>query len=148
MPTPAAPVKTASAERLMPTAPSAIAIATTIRPMRMILTSSTWTDGVRSVARVIRLSMKLLAMLVSHSAAISSAPALIRSNGVSRKPPISIANELSVSAAGSSWPRMLSAATNHAVTDTSLTMKVLRITEVTSRITSHASASLAATISR
>ena len=43
---------------------------------------------------------------------------------------------------------MLSAAMNHAVTDTSLTMKVLRITEVTSRITSHASASLAATIRR
>ena len=43
---------------------------------------------------------------------------------------------------------MLSAAMNHAVTDTSLTMKVLWITEVTSRITSHASASLAATISR
>ena len=30
MPTPAAPEKTASAERLMPTAPSAIATATTI----------------------------------------------------------------------------------------------------------------------
>ena len=43
---------------------------------------------------------------------------------------------------------MLSAATNHAVIDTSLTMKALRITEVTSRITSHASASLAATIRR
>ena len=81
----------------MPTAPSAIAIATTIRPMRMILTSSTWTDGVRSVARVIRLSTKLLAMLVSHSATSSSAPALIRSSGVSRKPPITIANESSVS---------------------------------------------------
>jgi hypothetical protein len=43
--------------------------------MRMILTSSTWIDGVRSLARVIRLSTKLLAMLVSHSATISSAPA-------------------------------------------------------------------------
>ncbi len=43
---------------------------------------------------------------------------------------------------------MLSAAMNHAVTDTSLTMKALRITEVMSRITSQASASLAATIRR
>ena len=37
---------------------------------------------------------------------------------------------------------------NQAVIDTSLTMKALRITEVISRITSHASASLAATIRR
>ena len=43
---------------------------------------------------------------------------------------------------------MLSAATNHADIDTSLTMKALRITEVTSLMTSQASASLAATISR
>ena len=43
---------------------------------------------------------------------------------------------------------MLSAATSHADSDTSRTMKALRITEVTSRITSQASASLAATISR
>ena len=50
--------------------------------------------------------------------------------------------------AGSSWPTMLSAATTHADSDTSLTMKALRITEVTSRITSQASASFAATINR
>ena len=43
---------------------------------------------------------------------------------------------------------MDSAATNHAATDTSLTMKALRSTEVTSRIASQASPSLAATISR
>ena len=43
---------------------------------------------------------------------------------------------------------MLSAATTHADSDTSWTMKALRITEVTSRITSQASASLAATIRR
>ena len=38
---------------------------------------------------------------------------------------------------------MLSAATSHAVIDTRRTMNSLRITEVTRRITSHASASLA-----
>ena len=43
---------------------------------------------------------------------------------------------------------MLSAATSHADSDTSLTMKALRMTEVISRMTSHASASLAATTSR
>ena len=68
IPTPTAPEKIASAERLMPTALSAIAIATTISPIRIILTSSTWIDGVRSAERLIRLSTKLLAMLVSHSA--------------------------------------------------------------------------------
>ena len=31
---------------------------------------------------------------------------------------------------GSSWPRMLNAATSHADSDTSRTMKVLRMTEV------------------
>ena len=56
----------------------------------MILTSSTWIDGVRSVERLIRLSAKLLAMLVSHSATISSAPSLISSSGVSRNPPSTI----------------------------------------------------------
>ena len=68
IPTPTAPENTASAERLMPTAPRAIATATTISPIRIILTSSTWIDGVRSAERLIRLSAKLLAMLVSHSA--------------------------------------------------------------------------------
>ena len=119
MPTPAAPENTASAERLMPTALSAITIATTIRPMRIILTSSTWIDGVRSVERLIRLSAKLLAILVSHSATISSAPSLIRSSGVSRKPPSTTETESSASTAGSSWPMMLSAATIHADSDTS-----------------------------
>jgi len=71
----------------MPTAESAMVIATTISPMRIILTSSTWIDGVRSLERLMRFSAKLLAMLVSHSAMISSAPALITSSGVSRKPP-------------------------------------------------------------
>ena len=49
---------------------------------------------------------------------------------------------------GSSWPRMLKAATSHADSDTRRTMKSLRITEVISRIISQASASLAATASR
>ena len=43
---------------------------------------------------------------------------------------------------------MLSAATVHADSDTSLTMKALRMTEVIRRIASQASASLAATTSR
>ena len=43
---------------------------------------------------------------------------------------------------------MLSAATIHADSDTSLTMKALRITEVIQPDRSQASASLAATISR
>ena len=55
--------------------------------MRIIFTSSTWIDGVRSLERLIRLSAKLLATLVSHSATISSAPSLIRTSGVSRSPP-------------------------------------------------------------
>ena len=63
MPTPAAPENTVSAERLMPTAPSAIAIANTIKPIRITLTSSTCTDGVRSPERAIWLSAKLLATL-------------------------------------------------------------------------------------
>ena len=48
----------------------------TISPIRIILTSSTWIDGVRSVDWVIRLSAKLLAILVSHSATISSSAEL------------------------------------------------------------------------
>ena len=118
IPTPTAPENTASAERLMPTALSAM-IAKAIRPIRIILTSSTWIDGVRSADRLIRLSEKLLAMLVSHSATISSAPSLIRSSGVSRKPPSTIATESSSSSVGSSWPMMLSAATSQADSDTS-----------------------------
>ena len=43
---------------------------------------------------------------------------------------------------------MLSAAISHADSDTSRTMKALRITEVTSRMISQAKASLAATASR
>ena len=43
---------------------------------------------------------------------------------------------------------MLSAATSQADSDTTRTMKALRMTEVTSRMTSQASASLAATTSR
>ena len=148
MPTPTAPENTASAERSMPTAPSAMTIAMARSPMRMILTSSTCTDGVRSVVELIRLSAKLLAMLVAHSAMSSSAPALITSSGVSRRPPSTIAKESSRSIVASSWPRMESAATNHAVIDTSLTMKALRSTEVTSRIASQASPILAATIKR
>ena len=60
----------------MPTAPSAIATATTISPMRIIFTSSTCTDGVRSLERLMRLSAKLAAILVSHTATITSAPSL------------------------------------------------------------------------
>ena len=86
----------------MPTALSAMMIASTIRPIRIIFTSSTWIDGVRSAERVIRLSTKLLAMLVSHSATISRAPSLIRTSGVSRKPPSTIeaASESSKSRVG------------------------------------------------
>ena len=127
MPTPTAPENTASAERLMPTAPSAITIATTISPIRIILTSSTWIDGVRSLDGLIRLSAKLLAMLVSQSATTSSTPSLITSSGVSRRPPSTIETESSASTAGSSWPMMLSAATSQADIDTSLTMKALRM---------------------
>ncbi len=150
MPTPAAPVKTASAERLMPTALSAIVIATTSNPMRIILTSSTWIEGVKSVERLIRLSAKLLAILVSHSARMVSAPALIRSSGVSRKPPSTTATESESrnSTAVSSWPMMLSAATSHADSDTTFTIKALRITDVIRRIASQASASLAVIASR
>ena len=43
---------------------------------------------------------------------------------------------------------MLNAATSQAENDTTLTMKALRMTDVTSRMTSHATASLAATTSR
>ena len=134
----------------MPTALSAMAIAITISPIRIIFTSSTWIDGVRSLERVIRLSAKLLAMLVSHSATISSAPSLIRSSGVSRNPPSTIetGSESSNSSAGRSWPTTLSAAISHADSDTSLTMNSLRMTDVTSRMTSQASASLAETASR
>ena len=148
IPTPTAPENTASAERLMPTALKAIATATTISPIRIILTSSTWIDGVRSAERLIRLSTKLLAMLVSHSASSSSAPSLISNSGVSLRSPSTIETESSASMAGWSWPRMLKAATSHADSDTSRTIKALRITEVTSRIISHAKARLAATASR
>ena len=48
----------------------------------------------------------------------------------------------------SSWPRMLKAAISQADSDTTRTMKALLITEVNSRITSHAKASLADTASR
>ena len=50
MPTPTAPEKIASADRLMPTALSTTATATTIRPIRISLISSTWIDGVRSAS--------------------------------------------------------------------------------------------------
>ena len=124
-------------------------MATTISVSRTILTSSTWIDGVRSAERVIRPSTKLLAMLVSHSATIRSAPSLISSSGVSRRSPSTIETESSVSisrlelAERCSRPR-----TSHADIDTSRTTKVLRMTEVTSLMTSHAKASLAATASR
>ena len=49
---------------------------------------------------------------------------------------------------GSSWPRMLRAAISHADSDTRRTMNSLLITEVSSRIISQASASLAETTSR
>src|SRR6516162_6334540 len=48
IPTPAAPEKIASADKLMPTAPMATTTAKASRPRRIILTSSTWIDGVRS----------------------------------------------------------------------------------------------------
>ena len=49
---------------------------------------------------------------------------------------------------GSSSPRMLNAATSHADNDTRRTMKVLRMTDVTRRMTSQANASLADMLSR
>ncbi len=148
MPTPAAPEKIASAERLMPAALSTTATANTISASRITLISSTWIDGVRSVERVIRLSTKLLAMLVSHSATISITPSLIRSSGVSRRPPSTTETESSISMVGSSRPRMLNAATSQAATDTRRTIKGLWMTDVTRRMTSHAKARLAATDSR
>jgi hypothetical protein len=75
--------------------------------------------------------MKLLAILAAWRRDQQCA-GLDRSNGVSRRP-------RSRSQTSRAFRRrlelaeMLSAVTNHAVTDTSLTMKVLRITEVTSR---------------
>ncbi len=148
MPTPAAPEKIASAERLMPTALMTTAIAKTIKASRIILISSTWIDGVRSPDRVIRLSAKLLAILVSHSATTKSTPSLIRSSGVSRRPPSTIETESSASMVGPSCPRMLKAATSHADSDTRRTIKVLRMTDVTRRMISHANARLAATASK
>ncbi len=60
----------------------------------MILTSSTWIDGVRSPDWVIRLSAKFEAMLVSHSATDSSTPSLISTSGVSRRPPNTMGNRI------------------------------------------------------
>ncbi len=148
MPTPAAPENTVSADRLMPTALKAIAIANTIRPIRITLPSSTCTDGVRSPERAIWLSAKLLATLDSHSATASITTSWITSSGVSRSPAKLIATESSADMAGSSCPMMLSAATSQAEIDTTRSTKGLRITEVNRRIASHASASLANTASR
>src|SRR5260221_451547 len=64
IPTPTAPENTASADKLMPTALSAMMTASTIRPIRIIFTSSTWIDGVKSVERVMRLSTKLLVKMI------------------------------------------------------------------------------------
>ena len=75
---------------------------------------------------------------------------MIRTSGVSRKPPRTIETESESSncRVGSSWPTTLRAATSQADSDTSLTMNSLRMTDVTSRITSQATASLAETASR
>ena len=89
--------------------------------MRIILISSTWTDGVRSLERLMRLSAKLLATLASHSAKTSSAPSLIRSSSVRRRPPkLDGKAESSAAIVGSSRPRMLSAAIAQAESDTTL----------------------------
>jgi hypothetical protein len=148
MPTPAAPEKIASAERLMPTALTATATAVIISPRRIIFTSSTWTDGVRSLERAIQPSAMLLMRLVSHSAMIRTTPSLIRISGVSRKPPSTTSTESSASMVGPSCPMMESAATSQAEIDTTRTMNGLRKVDVTSRIASQASASLALTINR
>ena len=148
MPTPAAPEKIASAERLMPTALIATATAKIISPTRIILFSSTWMDGVKSPDREIRPSMKLLTMLLRHSATMSRMPSLISSNGVSRRPPNTTETESSASMVGPSRPTMLNAATSHADSDTTRTKNALRMPEVTRRMTSQASARLAATESR
>src|SRR6266404_2010667 len=140
--------KIASAERLMPAALSTTATANTVSASRITLISSTWIDGVRSVERVIRLSTKLETRLVSHNATIKSTPSLIRSSGVSRRPPSTIETESSASMVGSSRPRMLKAATSQAASDTRRTMKGLRMTDVTRRMISHAKARLAATDNR
>ena len=148
IPTPAAPEKIASTDKLMPTALMTTATAKIISDSRIIFTSSTWIDGVKSPERVIRLSTKLLAILVSHNATANSTPSLISSSGVSRRPPSTTDTESSASMVGSSWPRMLKAATSHADSDTSRTMNSLRMTEVTRRMISQAKARLAATASR
>ncbi len=116
--------------------------------MRITLTSSTCTDGVRSPERAIWLSAKLLATLESHSATASITASWISSSGVSPRPPKVTETESSTSMAGSSCPMMLSAATSQADIDTTRSMKGLRITEVSRRMTSQASASLANTDSR
>src|SRR5882672_10812460 len=148
IPTPAAPEKIASAERLMPTALMTTATANIIRASRIILTSSTWIDGVRSPDRVIRLSTKLLAMLVNHSATTRSTPSLISNSGVSRSPPSTTETESSASMVGSSCPSMLSAATSHADNDTTRTINSLRMTDVMSRMIKIGRAHVAATASR
>ena len=75
MPTPAAPEKIASAERLMPAALSTTATANTISASRITLISSTWIDGVRSAERLMRFSAKLLAILVSLAVLFQFNPA-------------------------------------------------------------------------
>jgi hypothetical protein len=90
----------------------------------------------------------LLATLESHSATANSTASWISNSGVSRRPPNMIETESSASITGSSWPMMLSAATSHADIDTRRRMNWLRITDVSRRITSQASASLANTASR
>ena len=102
MPTPAAPEKIASAERLIPTALKATATAKIISASRIILINSTWIEGVRSADCVMRLSTKLERMLVNHSATISSTPSLISSRGVSLRPPSTIDTESSASMVGPS----------------------------------------------
>jgi len=77
-------------------------IATTISPMRIIFTSSTWIDGVRSVERLNAIFGKIAGDIGQPQRNVSSPPSLISNNGVSLKPPSTTEKESSSSIAGSS----------------------------------------------
>ena len=66
-----------------------------------------------------RRSRKSLAAFAAHSVSISRTEVLITRSGVTRRPPITIANESSAVMVGCSRPRMLSAAIVQADTATS-----------------------------
>ena len=108
MPTPIAPVNTASADRSMPTELSTITTAIVITLMRINLPISAWIDGV-SVGNVLNPAVEEVAGVVApHSASSSSATVLSTSSGVTRSPPDhDRAGIEHLDGGGSSRPRML-----------------------------------------